>query len=90
MNIELHIERLVLDGLPAEGSSAALREAIQMELARLLRSHGLSHELTGGIAVPRVRGGAVSVEHQPTKLGQTIARAVHEGIGPPKGGVRHG
>jgi hypothetical protein len=89
MNIELHIERLVLDGLPAEGSSAALREAIQMELARLLRSRGLSHELRGGIAVPRVRGGTVGIEHQPAKLGQSIARAVHEGIGPPKGGERH-
>ena len=86
MNIELHIERLVLDRMHAEGP--ALREAIQVELTRLLRSHGLSRELRGGIAVPRVRGGTVRAESRPAKLGQSIARAVHEGIGPAKG-VRH-
>ena len=84
MKINLHIERLVLDGLPVTSMQGPqVRAAVERELARLLAAHGLSHELRGGIAVPRVRAGAIEIgkERQPARLGQSIARAVHEGIG---------
>jgi hypothetical protein len=86
MRINLHIERLILDGLPiASSQGPKVRAAVEKELTRLLAAHGLSHELRGGAAVPRVRAGAVQFgkESQPASVGQSIAQAVHEGIGNP-------
>jgi hypothetical protein len=86
MKINLHIERLILEGLPVTSlQGAQVRASVEKELTRLLAAHGLSHELRGGIAVPSVRGGAIKIgkDNQPARLGQSIARAVHEGIGNP-------
>ena len=50
MNINLHIERLVLDGLPLTASHAAeIRSAIESELAHRLAEEGL----------PRIAGSSV-------------------------------
>jgi hypothetical protein len=84
MKINVHIERLVLEGLPVSISQTPqIRFAIQMELVRLLASAGVSDELRGGIAVPRVRAGAIQLgpRDQPANLGHSIAQAVHQGIG---------
>ena len=84
MRIKLHIERLILDGLPVTSlQGPAIRAAVERELARLVAAHGLSHELQGGVAAPHIRGGAIQIgkENQLARLGQGIARAVHEGIG---------
>jgi hypothetical protein len=84
MRIDLHIERLILDGLPVTSlQGPQLRAAIEKELARLLVEQGLSDELRGGIAVPGVRAGSIRFgrDERPERLGQSIARAVHEGIG---------
>lgn len=84
MRIDLHIERLVLDGLPVTNSQGPqLRIAIERELTRLLALHGLTDELRGGIAVPRVRAGEIRFRKSsdPLSLGRSVARAVHEGIG---------
>ena len=41
MNINLHIERLILDGLPIEPRQRAqVQAAVEAELARLLRPAG--------------------------------------------------
>lgn len=90
--MNVHIERLILEGLPVNiRQGPQIRSAIQRELARLLAAHGLSDELRGGIAVPGVRAGAIQLgpENQPAKLGHSIAQAVHNGIGRPqqKGGL---
>lgn len=84
MNIHLHIERLILDGLPVQaGNGAQLQAAFEAELARLLADGGLSRELAQGGVVPSVRAGAISLvaEGQPAPLGNQIARAVYGGIG---------
>jgi hypothetical protein len=84
MKITLHIERLILDGLPVTSlQGPQVRAAVEKELARLLGAHGLSHELRGGIALPRVNAGAIQFgkETRAAGLGRGIARAVHEGIG---------
>jgi hypothetical protein len=86
MKIALHIDRLVLDGLPVTAlQRPKLQAAIESELARLLSLHGLSDELRGGAAVPYVRAGVIQLGHdnQPATLGRKIAGAVHEGIGNP-------
>ena len=84
MNISVHIERLILEGLSVTSSQGALvQAALEKELGRLLAAHGLSEELHRGGAVPRVRADAIhlSQENPPAQLGQSIARAIYGGIG---------
>jgi hypothetical protein len=84
MKINLHIERLILDGLPVAGSQGPLvQAAVEAELVRLLGVNGLSHELQVGGAVPEVAAGPfrLATETTPSKLGRQIAQAVYGGIG---------
>jgi hypothetical protein len=84
LNIELNIERLVLDGLAATPRERAqIRAAVETELSRLLSEGGLAHELAGGGAMPAINAGNVQIvgDHNPRQLGEQIARAVYEGIG---------
>lgn len=84
MNINLHIERLVLDGLPLErGQEPLLRAAVQAELARLITADGLSSGLISGGATPRLQAGEIrlSAGSNSHRLGQQIARAVYGGLG---------
>lgn len=85
MKINVHIERLVLEGgLPVTTAQRPqIRRAVAEELGSLLASGGLSHELRGGAVVPRARGGTISLrrDSNPSKAGTEIARAVHQGIG---------
>ena len=83
MNIKLRIDRLILEGLPVSSTEVpAVRAAVESELARLLATHGLSHEPQGG-AIPQVRAGnlQLSAESSPAQLGKQIAQSVHGGIG---------
>jgi len=84
LNIELNIERLVLDGVAATPRERAqIRAAVETELSRLLTEGGLARELTGGVALPTLAAGGVRivVNQSPRQLGEQIARAVYEGIG---------
>ncbi len=84
MNINIHIERLILDGLPISHSQRPIvQAAVEAELARLLATDGLvPHLLTGGV-LPCVQGGNIQLtgEGDTGQLGQQIARAVYGGIG---------
>lgn len=85
MSINLHIERLVLEGVElGPGQERPLRAALEGELARLLGAGGLAPELRGGGAVPRAGAGALgpgAAGEGPAALGRRIARAVYAGIG---------
>lgn len=84
MKIKLHIERLVLDGLPiARTQGGKVRAAVEQELTRLLAIGGVSRELRPGGAMPSLRGGNMRVEKgtQSGELGRQIAGAVYGGIG---------
>jgi hypothetical protein len=84
MKIHLHIERLVLEGVPVSASERPLLQtAMETELTQLLLHGGLSDELRSGAALSQVRAGVVRVgnEGSPKKLGADIARAVHQGLG---------
>lgn len=85
MNINLHIERLVLDGVSLErGHEPQFRAAVEMELARLLSGAGLSTELMSGGAVESLQAGAIHLPAERSssqQLGQQVARAVYGGIG---------
>ena len=84
MNIELHIERLILDGVAVEPHGREeVKAAVVAELTRLLKVNGLRAELLSS-KVPFSPGtGEIQVTRQtaPAQLGNQIARAVHGGIG---------
>ena len=63
MNIELHIERLVLDGLPLGALDAVrVRAAVEAELSRLLTEGGIGSAWLAGGAVPSLHVGDVSLQ----------------------------
>lgn len=84
MNINLHIERLILDGLPLEArDGAAIRAAVEAELVRLLTENGDFSNRQTGLATPSVRADAVQVAAQsnPAQIGQQIAGSIYGSIG---------
>ena len=84
MNITLHIERLILDGLePQPGERARLQAAIESHLHSLLVTHGLAPNLMAGAAVPRVVGPELHLpaDRNTMTLGHQIAQSVHATIG---------
>ena len=84
MNINLHIDRLVLDGLPIDRQQGSLvKAAVEAELSRLLTANGLANGLMTGGAMPSAPapGIQMSGDTSPTRLGQQIGRAVYGGIG---------
>jgi hypothetical protein len=84
MDVNLHIERLILDGLSIPPvQQELLQAAVEAELARLLGSEGLAPQLLGGGALARVPGGSIQLagDGDATRLGQQIAQAVYGGIG---------
>ncbi len=84
MNIDLHIELLVLNGLnigPVQG--ATIKQAVEVELARLLSAGRLAPELQLGGSLADIRATPMQIHENanPSKLGKNIARAVYGGIG---------
>jgi hypothetical protein len=81
-NIQLHIERLVLDGLPLSRVQAEqMQGVLEVELSRLLSKGGLASQLLQGGAVPKVQGGEVRDIEHPVQMGSQVAQAVYGGIG---------
>ena len=81
MNIHLHIERLILDGLPiAGGQGAAVRVAVEAELIRLFAATGI----TPASSRAEARVSAAEIQCLPgmtaRQLGQRIGRSVFGGL----------
>jgi hypothetical protein len=88
MKINLHIERLIVEGLPADSTiKEQFSVAVQRELAQIFQG-GLHEEFAPGAAFPRVRGGTITLARQTqrNRLGSSIAQAVHHAIGKPGDG----
>ncbi len=84
MNIKLHIERLILDGVViSPGQRHLLQTSLETELTRLLADGGLSPSLAEGAALPHVTASGIQLAggNDPTRLGQQIAQSVYGGIG---------
>jgi hypothetical protein len=78
VNINLHIERLILDGVDIHPSQRHLLHAsVQTELTRLLTEGGVAPQLTGGGALPHVASPALQLHsgHGPAEFGRQIAGA---------------
>jgi hypothetical protein len=78
MIINLHIEKLVLDGLPLGRSDGPLvQAAVQQELARLLANGNFTDSQMTAAA----RASAISLtDASPRGVGQRIAASLFEGI----------
>ena len=84
MNVTVHIDRLVLDGVALQaGQQHLLQAAVQAELVRLLAAGGLAPELVAGMALPRVTGGPLTLPTLPggVEAGKGIAASVYAGMG---------
>ena len=84
MNINLHIDRLVLDGVSvAPHQRADLKAAVEVALRQQLANQGIGSAMQMNSHHRLVSGGSISVEnsHKPVSLGQQIGNAVYGGIG---------
>lgn len=84
MNINLHIERLILDGLPIESHQAPhVQAAVEAELTRLLTENGLSPHLKTGRALHSLKANEIQLTpgNSLAQMGAQIAQSVYSGIG---------
>jgi len=84
MNINLYIDRLILDGLPIERNQAPqIQAAVETELTRLFTKSDFTAGLQSSIALPSLHASAIqfSAGNTPTQLGNQIAQSVSSGIG---------
>lgn len=81
MNVSLHIERLVLEGLPVTASQGALvQAAIETELIRLLADSKLRHLRSGAVEYSAAPPIQLSQKAEPLSLVQQIAHGVHRSV----------
>jgi hypothetical protein len=92
MSINLHIERLILDGLSENHTEGPIiGAAVEAELARLLAAGGLAPGFQSGSAWSSLPVSAVQLTaSKPVLLGQQIARTVYHGIGPEQSSTMRG
>jgi len=84
MKINVHIERLVLEGLPLSRAQGPLvQRAVEAELARLLAGTNAGKDLPSAGRIPRAVGSPVQYANDasPRQLGTQIAQSVHAGLG---------
>lgn len=84
MNINVNIERLILDGISLpQAQRPLLKAAVEAELGRLLTEGGVGTEWQQGGAVPSVSATPIqlSPDGNPTQWGHQIAQSVYQGIG---------
>ena len=76
MNVDLHIEELVLHGFDPRDRHG-IADAVQQELAWLVAERGLA-AVHGPLDVPRLDGGTIQLAGtRGAGAGASIARAVH-------------
>lgn len=85
MNVNLHIEELVLDGIELNpGQRALMTAAMRAELTRLIATESVSPSLQMGGWRDRLSAGnfQFSPGQSPDVMGQHIAQSVYRGIAP--------
>ncbi|MCF6260634.1 MAG: hypothetical protein L3J98_10835 [Gammaproteobacteria bacterium] len=83
MNINLHIERLILDGIPVnKENKPKINAAVKSELSHLLSNSKTSTGLPSNRSIHSIHGGNISVKpnQNPTILGHKIASAIYQGV----------
>jgi hypothetical protein len=86
MKIQVHIERLVLDGLNFTPSQRrSLVASLESELSHLIANGGLASEFANGAAVAAARAAPVNIAapFDGARAGAHIARSVYASFGKP-------
>jgi hypothetical protein len=80
-NLELHIERIVLDGL-ADVDRDQLSVAFKQEMERLFLEKGIPPGLRNGGSLAQLNGDALNVGHaaKANSIGTQLARSVYGGF----------
>ena len=84
MNVNLHIERLIVDGLEIDPSKRdSFKSGIERELTALLTAGGVGETLSAGAALPRVEGPSIQLQpdNSTPQLSRQIAGSIYGGIG---------
>lgn len=84
MNINLHIERLILDGLPFEARHhATIQAEIEIELARLLNENNIAANWQSDGAVSSVTADAIQLTAQSStvQIARQIAGSIYGSMG---------
>ena len=83
MDINLHIEHLVLDGVDIPtGQSDLLQASVMNELTQLFNSGGLSPNFNTGASFEQITTKNIQmIDGKPQAFGQYIAQSVYGGIG---------
>lgn len=81
MNIDLHIEELILEDF-RPSDRHRIGAAVERELARLLAERGLPSGLAQGADLPRLDGGSFEAKPgaRPEAVGRQVAGAVYGGL----------
>jgi hypothetical protein len=83
VDIRVHIERLVIEGMPVSpGERPLIQAALEAELADRLAAGSLEPAMLAGSAIPRLAAGTIHLPPQPeaAALGRQIAGAIHTGL----------
>ncbi|MDJ0681401.1 MAG: hypothetical protein AB4372_32800 [Xenococcus sp. (in: cyanobacteria)] len=84
MNINLYIDRLILEGIELSPSQRTLLQAtIESELSRLLTVNGIPENLEGGGNILRLPTSInVKKNMNPRQMGQEIAQSIYRDMKP--------
>jgi hypothetical protein len=82
MDINLHIERLVLEGVDtATGQSDLLQASVVNELTQLLNRGGLASNFNSGASLDQITTKDIQLtDGKPQAFGQQIAKVLHRGL----------
>ena len=83
MNIIIHIEQLELNGVNATPRElSALKSSFETRLACLLAREGIGSQLQKGGAIRTILADPMGPvhDHDPSRLGERIARSVYGGL----------
>lgn len=81
MNVELHIEELVLHGF-APGDRYRIGEAVERELQRLLTEQDAPHLFGGDVGLTQIDAGTFNLEPSAKSdaIGAQVAQAIYGGM----------
>lgn len=82
-SIELHIEELLLHGVPlTRGQASEVQAAVETELARLLTEQGISRSFADGASNLSAGSIRMTPDSKPAHLGHQVAQAIYGGLTP--------
>jgi len=83
MKVNIHIQRMVLDGISIpQHQQASFQAAVETEITRLFAVNGPKDSLMTGGAIAGIAGHDIRLapEAEPEVLGRQIGRTIYEGI----------